>query len=245
MNRRRSLMATAIILALAATGAVNAQTTSSDEWEYLVAPYLWTSALEGTVTNLGVPAEVGLSFSDTVDILEGGALVHFEASNNRWTVLADAIYLAVSQDIDLAAGAVDVDQAIAEATVGYRFAENFDGLFGVRYTSVDTELRFGAPINMTVASDQDWLDPLIGARWRPVLSERWSAYLRGDLGGFGVGSDLSWQLRAGALLEASKRISVSFGYRLLDYDYEDGVGASQFAYDVRLSGLEVGLGIHF
>ena len=46
----------------------------------------------------------------------------------------------------------------------------------------------------------------------------------GDVGGFGAGSDLVWQLRTGALLQASEKISVSFGYRLMDYDYEDGAG---------------------
>jgi hypothetical protein len=41
----------------------------------------------------------------------------------------------------------------------------------------------------------------------------------------------------------SKKLSLAFGYRHLDIDYEDGAGTDLFVMDVALSGPIVGLNI--
>ena len=58
------------------------------------------------------PGKVG--FSDIVENLEIGALVHVEARRQRWSVLFGGIFLAVGEGIPNPPGAVDVDQVIAE-----------------------------------------------------------------------------------------------------------------------------------
>jgi hypothetical protein len=39
----------------------------------------------------------------------------------------------------------------------------------------------------------DWLDPFVGARVRQQLAPGQEIVLRGDVGGFGAGSQFSWQ----------------------------------------------------
>ena len=245
MKSRLRLLIAGLLCSASLMPAQAADQTAKDEWEFLVAPYVWASGLDGDLALAGVPASVDLSFGDVFNVLDGGGLLHFEAARNRWTLLADAIYLDLGQDFDLVPGEADVEQAILEGGAGYALADSVDILFGARYTSVDTELRFTGPLSLTIGGDQDWIDPFIGARWTAELSKRWEASVRGDVGGFGAASDLVWQLRAAAILRASELIKVSFGYRLMDYDYEDGAGLSRFEYDVQLSGAEIGVGFIF
>ena len=63
----------------------------------------------------------------------------------------------------------------------------------------------------------------------------------GDVGGFGAGSDFTWQVALGAAYDFSKTISGKFGYRYLSVDYDKG----GFAYDMKTRGVHLGLGIRF
>ena len=57
------------------------------------------------------------------------------------------------------------------------------------------------------------------------------------VGGFGVGSDLAYQILVGLLYPLSDSVQLGIGYRHLDLDYEDG----DFAYDVATSGPIAGI----
>ncbi len=39
---------------------------------------------------------------------------------------------------------------------------------------------------------KNWIDPLIGGRYLWRFADGWNIIARGDIGGFGVGSDFSW-----------------------------------------------------
>lgn len=92
-----------------------------------------------------------------------------------------------------------------------------------------------------VSGSQDWLDPLIGFRGRWNLTETFYAVGRADIGGFGVGSDLSWQAYAGLGWQASPRVSVELGYRYLQMDYHH----AGFTYDTATSGVFTALSFTF
>jgi hypothetical protein len=65
--------------------------------------------------------------------------------------------------------------------------------------------------------------------------------LFGDVGGFGAGSQLEWQVVPVLGYELNKRFTLQAGYRYLDVNYRSG----GFKYDVRLSGLFLGTTIRF
>jgi hypothetical protein len=60
--------------------------------------------------------------------------------------------------------------------------------------------------------------------------------LRADVGGFGVGSQFSWNALAAYSWEIAVRDGVTYsgllGYRALDVDYEQGSGRNKYEYDV-------------
>lgn len=92
-----------------------------------------------------------------------------------------------------------------------------------------------------MSGTQTWVDPVVGLRLRAALSR--AAYLtaKADIGGFGLGSELSWQLFGGLRLNLSPRVFTVIGYRHLDVDYRrEGV-----IFDVALSGFVGGFGFRF
>jgi len=83
-------------------------------------------------------------------------------------------------------------------------------------------------------------DPIVGARSRLPLSRRLKLMLRADFGGFGVGSERSYNLGAVLAWSLGERAQLVAGYRHLDVDYDDG-----FRYDVATSGPVLGLVLGF
>jgi opacity protein-like surface antigen len=61
----------------------------------------------------------------------------------------------------------------------------------------------------------------------------------GDIGG--GGSELTWQALAGVDWTLSKHLSAKFGYRYLDFDYDQ----DDFVYDMAMAGGYAALGIRF
>ena len=108
-------------------------------------------------------------------------------------------------------------------------------LAGLRYWnySLDVDVfSFGV-----ADRDRDWVDPVVGARGTAELNEDWSLQWRGDIGGFGVGSDFSFQLLAGLRYAFHESGHLAFGYRHLDVDYDD----DGLVYDSAFSGPILGL----
>jgi len=68
---------------------------------------------------------------------------------------------------------------------------------------------------------------------------------RGDLGGFGVGSDLSWQVLALLDWQPWKHASLVAGIRGLGVDYENGSGLDRFAYDATTWGPLLGFSLNW
>jgi len=96
-------------------------------------------------------------------------------------------------------------------------------------------------LDTRVARTDDWFDPFIGLRGRYHFNDRIYVTARGDVGGFGVGADFTWQASAALGVQLSDRIFAEAGYRILGVDYRD----DGLIYDVRTHGAEINLGITF
>lgn len=90
----------------------------------------------------------------------------------------------------------------------------------------------------------DWVDPFVGARLRYDIDAGQSVAVRGDIGGFGVGSDLSWQAIATYNWEmcVTDRYIVDgyVGYRALSVDYSQGAGKTKYEFDAVQHGPVMG-----
>ena len=72
------------------------------------------------------------------------------------------------------------------------------------------------------ASDLEWVDPVVGGRMRHQFASGSEFNLEGDVGGFGAGSDFSWQAVATYGFDVNvfnTTMRSVVGYRALSVDY--------------------------
>jgi hypothetical protein len=207
------------------------------EAEYELAIYLWGASLDGESGIGPLTVEVDAGFSDILDNLEIAGMAAFRFKRGRWAWMVDAQVIDLAND-ESPGLEVEADQRVFEVDLAYEMADDLEILAGARYVDVESRLRLETLLG-TVESKagDDWLDPLIGLRFSRPLTEKWSLTARGDVGGFGVGSNLTWNVVLHAGYEATEGVSVAFGYRITDFDYEDGSGRERFLFDVQSKGL--------
>lgn len=252
--RKTSLLFTVVFILIftlmASSSAFAEQVKDDKNWEFNLAPfYLWAFTMDGDLTSGPVTAPVKVPFSDLVDNLEAAFIVHFEGMHkNRWGFLIDVDYLDVSNDIIAPIGPglpvnVDFNATIGELSGLYRInhdRHNFDLIAGIRYTNLENKVTATAgPILMD--GSKDWIDPLIGVRWLWDFADKWKLVARGDIGGFGVGSDFAWQGVMMVDWQPFKYVSFLGGYRALYQDYEEGSGPNLFRYDATIHGPLLGV----
>ncbi|MEJ2136996.1 MAG: hypothetical protein P8X86_17345 [Desulfofustis sp.] len=220
------------------------------DWEFNLAPfYLWAINISGDQTIGPISAPVNVEFNDIFDNLDGAFIVHFEAAyQNRWGFLVDVNYLDLENKQSLANSLtrkVDLDITMAELSGFRRWnldQHNLDVIVGGRYVRVANNISvLGGPA--LVDGAQDWIDPLVGGRWIWNFAEDWAFVGRGDIGGFGVGSNFAWQAAGILEWQPFKYVSFLAGYRAVGMDYEDGNQRSPdyFNFDATVHGPVLGI----
>lgn len=95
----------------------------------------------------------------------------------------------------------------------------------------------------------DWFDPFVGARLRYQPAPGQEVVVRGDIGGFGVGSDLSWHVIATSTWQIQKTathsIDAYIGYKAMSVDYTQGAGTDKYEFDVLSHGPVSGMTVRF
>ena len=250
MIQRFSQLALALLFLTPAIAGAQPASPASDDWQFLLTPYLWGSGLSGTVGLAGRDADFELSAKDLIQSLDFGIMGNFEARRGRWSIGTDLVYTDLGKDVtfenapevsDAQNPRLDMSMTIIEADVGYQFAKSLDVLAGIRGVSSSTSL--GVDSGTLAEADASFVDPIVGLRFRRNLSEKFWVNLRGDVGGFGVGSDFSWFVSAAGGIRVSKLISLDFGYRIWDFDYESDDDLKRL--DLALAGFGGGLTFHF
>lgn len=248
-----------LVAATAGLGAANAlarEAKSADAWHYELTPYLWASRMEGNVKAGPLPkTSVDMKFSDILDSLDAGFMAAFEARKGRWGLLFDGIYMKVSDSARVSQagltvnGELELKQTMLAGAVAYRAMQGdipLDLVGGLRYTKIDADARIDASLfalagTVKRAADRDWTDPYVGLRAIYPVADKWKAVGYVDVGGFGVGSDFTWQGSLGLDYAYSESVTAKLGYRYLKVDYDkDG-----FRYDMANDGLYLGVGFLF
>ena len=209
-----------------------------------------TAAVEGDaqVGPLQVPVDVGLS--DFFDVLKFGGMAAYRVENDDWSFSGDVTYMnlggsKVTQQGRASAG-LDVEQLTVMATAGRRILPHLEALVSLAYFDVDADLRVRLLQQVrTAGREASWVDALIGLNYEVPLGSKWRYTLRGDIGGFGVGADLTWHAITKFTYQNSERFSWYVGYRAIAYDYEDGTGRDYQHYDLRQHGPGAGIAMSF
>ena len=239
----------------APASAVTIENRQMARWRYSLTPFFWTPGISGTIqagnNSVNVDESIGEFLSSVIDNFDFAAMARFEADYCRWSILFDFIYIGLgdTESGQTPAGApVNVDwtydSLIADLFAGYRFAEvplgcgdacfkptaTFDALAGFRgyHFEVSVDLDPGPDAD----GSRNWVDPVVGARALFHVTPALTFNAMANIGGFGVGSDLSWQLIVGLDYKVANCVSLDAGWAVLSIDYQHG----NANYDLTLSG---------
>ena len=102
-------------------------------------------------------------------------------------------------------------------------------------------ITLNTKLNQTIARDDDWFDPYVGLHGRYNFNKSLYTAVRGEIGGFGVGADLMWQVEGVIGINLTHCIFTEIGYRALSADFEN----NNFVFDVVLHGPQITTGITF
>jgi len=246
-----------LILALPQLNLFAQDEAENKKWEFLIEPYLMFPNMNGESGIRELPSiNLDASSSDIFNNLDFGAMLYLEARSDKWVLGSDFVYMKLSQDINPTAlinsGEIEVSQLIWEVSGLYRIRPFLDVGLGLRFNNITMAADIsrnaigGGSVELVSAENSEfWVDPVIIARLSKTINDTWQFQLRTDIGGFGIGSDLTWLIQGGVGYRFSKLFQTTIGYRIIGMDYEKGSGAERFRYDVNTSGLMIKLGFNF
>lgn len=140
---------------------------------------------------------------------------------------------------------------------------SIDAVAGLRYWNVglDLTLNIAGALNLTnlglsqvgskaiaKSGSINWVDPFVGLRVRQQIDERNAFYLKGDIGGFGVGSKFAWQGVGGYthdFMLGDLKFTSMVGYRAVRANYAHGSGFQRSGVDMIMHGPVAGVGFKF
>jgi hypothetical protein len=232
------------------TTAKPADSSVDTGWHVAVSPYLWLSGIKGTVGSNGLDVRVDAGFGDLFSNVNFGLMAASEIRRKRLLLLGDLMWIKLSDDKGLPENRVGITSANAETKnfmlspgIGYRLVQerlNVDAYTGFRYWHLGSSLEFKPnPPGPRFDNGYDWADPLLGMRFQAPLGAKARFTLLGDVGGFGAGSQLEWQIAPLLGYDVGKSLTLQAGYRYMDIDYRSG----GFKYDVAMNGMLLGLTI--
>ncbi len=242
--------------------------TYESGWRFALTPQIWLPGVEGDFTVRGRTTSIDASFADILDSSDSviGLAGRFELGKGKWGGFIDGTYAKVADDgipfqntvVSVVSELTFVDFALTYR-VGEWPLEEAAGAPGTEPRTLDLDLYAGARLSVigltidrpsapSFEDDREWLDPIVGAQADIPFADRWRLTLRGDVGGFGVDSDLTWSIAA--LVGYDFRMfdlpaTVFGGYKALGLDNDEGGGASRFRWDATLHGPMLGLTIRF
>jgi hypothetical protein len=107
--------------------------------------------------------------------------------------------------------------------------------------SGDISLNQGLLPPVVVSNGLSWADPMLAARYHRDLGDGFGATAYADVGGFGVGANVDWQIAALIDYTVGPHLDLHAGFRTLNFNY-DGPRAN---FNVHLYGPIFSGTVHF
>lgn len=238
------------------------------DWRFIFQSQWWLplkikGPIEVGSTSTDMDIDLRTLLDDLNFVIEGG----FELTNDQWSFLVWGLYLNVGTDVTTTVAGVgtfdtslDFKMTVVDMAVAYRVGDwslgssdtaslDLDLLAGLIVWDTDLEVseRFPLGFDPGISEQDTWVDFIIGGRIGFNISDKFSASLRGEVGGFGIGSssDLTWNITLVGEYKLSPNVGVIAGYRYLDVDWEQGSGSSRIGYDWVIHGPIMGVNIRF
>lgn len=217
----------------------SAPAADTDGWKVQVIPFAWLPKTNLSVSYGNRSFNTLITPSQAVSKLEFALAGAVAAQNGPWGVMGEGLYVNSASDVDFrrVSGSLRSNMTLVQGSGSYRLLDEdgftLDGVAGLRFYDFgfnNSFTRDGAIFTQNFESrrSKSWLDPVIGLRTSVPFNEELSLNLYGDLGGFGVGSDLSWRAQAVFGYNVSDSVALNLGYSALGARYQQGSGSDLF-----------------
>jgi hypothetical protein len=225
------------------------QSADDDAWHLAASPYLWFPGIHGVV---GVGDRTVGVHATTIDVLSNfrfGFMGAVEARRKRLLLSLDMMWVRLGDDKalpfpNLGASSADIkiSQFVLTPKVGVRLLDRekfkVDALAGFRYWHFGENVEFTpSNLNLNFSSSQNWVDPIVGGRIQLPLTSKLAVSILGDVGGWGTGSQLEYQVGGFLGYRIKPKWNLQVGYRYLDVNYR----SSRAIIDTAISGVAVGV----
>ncbi len=250
-----------LILLLAALALPPAAMGSERAWEIM--PYAWFTGIKGTMTVEGQLQGIDASMADVWDNSNAGGSIRCETWKGGNGFYVDLFFVNLTGEygdeeetfvpesdlfmVDLAYNhqlgftPVFVDQeSIDNREIRYL---SLGVLVGVRYFSLRNSLQQSDAENLEQSGQ--YIDPIVGGYLHYRMAKALTFAAAGDIGGFGIGSDFTWNAWIRADVRLADWLWLNALGRAFDTKYEDGSGEDKIGLDARISGPAVGVIFRF
>jgi hypothetical protein len=149
-------------------------------WSFVIEPYLWATALSGTVGVAPAPSlNLQASAKNLLQNLDWGLMGMVEARKGRWGILGDGFYAELSPDVKLGgvfynSADLTVQQAFASLALAYRVIDDRRGFLdvyaGARYNYLGLQMDLETSPS-GIAAFADAFTDRLQARIRTVVAE--------------------------------------------------------------------------
>lgn len=180
--------------------------------------------------------------SDSLIKLNGFFMATLRLGYDKFGFNFDLFYGSIKASNERPTVDTDIDETVIQTSLSYYALPWLEPYAGFRYD------RVGVNINRPPSENfhpglRDWYDPIVGIHMTGKASESWTLHLRADVGGFGVGSEVTWQLIFTGSWRATKWLSLDLSYRILYLRYvENNQGDLNYLkFDMTEAGPQVGV----
>lgn len=244
-----------LLLFLIIQSAVAQDAPATKKWNVLLKPYFMFPNMKGTAGLKDLPdVDVNANPGDVFSHLQFGMMLYAEVENEEWAFSSDILYMKLGEELRkgtlINGGNLNAKQFVWELDALKKISPWFDAGVGLRLNSLKSDIQVNTisgqgQVTPRVASgSKAWVDPVIVGRLKTPGAKKFSAQLRTDIGGFGIGSKFTWQVQLDAIYRFSPLFDLGLGYRTIGVNYEKGSGQERFLYDVNTFGPVVKLGFH-
>jgi hypothetical protein len=241
-NTRSAAAAAALLAAAIATPA------AAQGWSFVFEPYFMAPYMDGKSGIGPLDVNVSSSPSDIFSNLNWGAMGLFELNNGRFGLVVDLTYMNLETTSDRRfLESIGGHQGGYSVTGLVRVQEHAEAYAGVRINDLGVRLAGTGPLGTprSASRNESWVDPIVGMRVNLPFSRTVDFTMLADVGGFGIGSDITVQAWPTLGFRLSDSIRAKLGYRLIYTGYETGEGPDRFSYEVLTHGPSLGVQFRF
>ncbi len=246
---------------------------TQDDWAFTVEGYGYLPWVDATTTVSGFETTTYLPPGDLLNPLQSVFMARASAEKGRWGVLADVAYTQLGAEQSRTTrrgfftGSAQVTSinGLYDLAIRYRFGARESAIgkagqywiipfMGLRFVEaqlgVNAEIIGNGPLGLSFESqgslNRTWSQLLLGTQASVFLTPALRAFVRADIGGFGMAGsqDLSGNAQVGFGYALGNSTDLNVSWRYTGIAYDNGASRST-GYTSDQDGVEVGLKFYF